>query len=143
MNNSFSLQQTQKISNLQAILISRQYKLNLMADFVRMKYEKFKLKQSQIAKQLGYSTSTLKRYRDDINMLSPYRIQPNNTNKRTKKFLNTKFDNNSHRLHKLKRTQMTSNDLVKHNTKSNKRTKNILKAGFVQENFEINDKYLD
>ena len=114
-----------------------------MADFVRMKYENFKLKQSQIAKQLGYSTSTLQRYRDDINMLSPYRIQPNNINKRTKKFLNTKFDNNSHRLHNLKRTQLTSNDLVKHNLKYNKRTKNILKAGSVQENFEINDKYLD
>ena len=33
MNNSFSLQQIQKTSNLDANLISRQYKLNLMADF--------------------------------------------------------------------------------------------------------------
>ena len=33
MNNTFSLQQIQKTSNLDANLISRQYKLNLMADF--------------------------------------------------------------------------------------------------------------
>ena len=32
-----------------------------MADFMRMKYENPKLKQSEIANQLGYSTSTLQR----------------------------------------------------------------------------------
>ena len=37
---------------------------------------------------------------------------------------------------------MTSKDLVKPNIKSN-RNKNILKAGSVQENIEINDQYLD
>ena len=67
-----------------------------MADFMRMKYENPKLKQSEIAKQLGYSTSTLQRYRNDINMLSPYRIQPNDTKKQAKKVSNTSFDNNSH-----------------------------------------------
>ena len=55
-----------------------------MADFMRMKYEKPKLKQSEIANQLGYSSSTLQRYRNDISMLSPYRIQSDNTSKRTK-----------------------------------------------------------
>ena len=39
MNNSFSLQQKQKTSNLDANLISRQYKLNMMADFMKLKYE--------------------------------------------------------------------------------------------------------
>ena len=66
-------------------------------------------------------------------MLSPYRIQPNNTNKGTKKTLNTNFDNNSHHEPDVKRPQMTSN----------KKNKNILKAGSVQENIEINDHYLD
>ena len=56
-----------------------------MADFMRMNNENPKLKQSQIANQLGYSTSTLQRYRNDKKMLSPYRINPNITNKRTKK----------------------------------------------------------
>ena len=57
-----------------------------MADFMRMKFENPKLKQSEIANRLGYSSSTLHRYRNEINMALPYRIQPNNTNKRTKNF---------------------------------------------------------
>ena len=87
MNNTFSLQQIQKTSNLDVNLISRQYKLNLMADFMRVKYENPKMKQSEIANRLGMSSSTLQRYRNDINMLSPYRITPNNTKKRSKKML--------------------------------------------------------
>ena len=60
MNNSFSLQKVRKTSNLDDNLISRQYKLNnLMADFMRVKYENPKMKQSQIANQIGLSTSTL------------------------------------------------------------------------------------
>ena len=85
MNNSFSLQQIQKTSNLVANLISRHYKLNLMADFMRIKYENPKMKQSQIADQLGLSSSSSQRYRNDINMLSPYRITqvtPENAQKR-------------------------------------------------------------
>ena len=102
MNNNFSLQQIQKTSNLDANLISRQYKLNLMADFMKVKYENPRMKQSEIANQLGMSSSTLQRCRNDINMLSPYRINPNNTKKRTK---NSKIDDNTD----LKRPQMTSN----------------------------------
>ena len=101
MNNSFSLQQIQRTSNLDANLISRQYKLNLMAYFMRVKYENPKMKQSEIANQLGMSSYTLQRYRNDINMLSPYRINPNNVKKRTKK---TKIDD----ISDLKRPQMTS-----------------------------------
>ena len=53
MNNSFSLQQIQKISNLVASLLSRQHKLNLMADFMRLNHENSKMKQSEIANQLS------------------------------------------------------------------------------------------
>ena len=136
MNNSFFLQQIQKTSNLDANLISRQYKLNLMADFMRVKYENPKMKQSQIANQLGLSSSTLQRYRNDINMLSPYRNHPNNTNKRTKKVKNTTFDNDLHRESDVKRHQMTSNESVKNK-------KNKLKGGSLQEDVEINEHYLD
>ena len=148
MNNSFSLQQIQKSSNLDANLISRHYKLNLMADFMRVKYENPKLKQSEIANNLGVSSSTLQRYRNDIKMLSPYRINPNKTNKRTKKVKNTGFDINSHHDAEIKRPQMTSNDLKRHQWTSNEnskntKTKNNLKGGFIQENIEINEHYLD
>ena len=82
----------------------------MMPDFMRIKYENPRLEQSEVANHLGYSTSTLQRYINDIYMLSPYKIQPNNTNKRTRKPLNTNFDNNSHREHDLKRPRLTPND---------------------------------
>ena len=69
MNNSFSLQQIQKTSNLDANLISRQFILYLMADFMGLKYENPKMKQSEIANQLSLSSSTIQGYRNGINML--------------------------------------------------------------------------
>ena len=136
MNNSFSLQQIQKTSNLDANLISRQYKLNLMADFMRVKYENPKMKQSEIANQLGMSSSTVQRYRNDINMLSPYQISPNNVKKRSKK---AKIDD----ISDLKRPQMTSNDVKTTSNETVKNKKNKLKGGSLQENIEINEHYLD
>ena len=53
MNNSLSLQQIQKTSNLDANLISRHYNINLMADFMIVKYENPRMKQSEIANQIG------------------------------------------------------------------------------------------
>ena len=136
MNNNFSLQQIQKTSNLDANLISRQYKLNLMADFMKVKYENPRMRQSEIANQLGMSSSTLQRYRNDINMLSPYRISTNNVKKRTKK---AKIDD----IGDLKRPQMTSNDSKTTLNETVKNKKNKLKGGSVQENIEINEHYLD
>ena len=133
MNNSFSLQQIQKTSNLDANLISRQYKLNLMADFMRVKYENPRMKQTEIANQLGMSSSTVQRYRNDINMLSPYRISPNNVKKRPKK---AKIDD----IGDLKIPQMTSNDLKTTSDEPVKNKKNKLKCG---SNIEINEHYLD
>ena len=52
---------------------------------MQIKDENPKMKQSEIANQLGKSSSTLQRYRNDINMLSPYRINTNTTNKRIKR----------------------------------------------------------
>ena len=79
-----------------------------MAKYTKMKYENPKLKHSEIADYLGYSGSTLQRYRNGLNMFSRYRIQPNNINKRTKKVSNTNLDKKSHREHDLRRPLMTS-----------------------------------
>ena len=54
MNNSFSLLQIFKTGNLDSNLISRQYKLNLLTKFMQIKFENPKMKQSEIADQLGY-----------------------------------------------------------------------------------------
>ena len=136
MNNSFSLQQMQKTSNLDANLISRQYKLNLMADFMRVKYENPRMKQCEITNQLGMSSSTVQRYRNDINMLSPYRNNPNNVKKRTKK---AKIDN----ITDLKRPQMTSNDTKTTSDEPVKTKQNKLKGESLQQNIEFNEHYLD
>ena len=137
MNNIFSLQQIQKTSNLDANLISRQYKLNFMADFMKLKYENPKMKQSEIANQLSLSSSTIQRYRSDINMQSPNRLNPNNVEKRSKKVKINENNDIKSGSDDLKRPQMTSNDKK---TKS----KNVLQAGSVkEENIEINEHYLD
>ena len=109
-----------------------------MNDFMNIKYLNPKLKQSEIASQLDMSPSTIQRHRNDINMLSPYRINPNNVKKRPKK---AKIDDNG----ELKRPQMTANDLKTISNDNNRRTKtkNNLKAGCIQENTEINEHYLD
>ena len=76
-------------------------------------------------------------------MFSSYRIQSNNTNKRTKKAKNTNFDSNSHHEPDVERPQMTSNDFKTTSNEPVKNKKNKLKVGFVQENIEINEHYLD
>ena len=101
------------------------------------------MKQSEIANHIGKSASILQRYRNEINMLSPYRVQPNNTIKRTKKVKNTDFKNVSLHEPDVKRRQLTSNDLKVTQTKSIKKIKNFLKTGSVQETFEINEHYLE
>ena len=68
--------------NLVSNFITLQYKLDLMARFMETKLINSKLKQSEIAKELGCSSSALKGYRQDIKMLSPYRIPPNSRKKR-------------------------------------------------------------
>ena len=118
-------------------LITKHYKIKLMNDFMNIKYLNSKLKQSEIASQLNMSPSTIQRHRNDISMLSPYKINLNNVKKRPKK---AKIDDNGD----LKRSQMTSNDLKTiSNDKNITKTKNNLKGGSVQDNIEINEHYLD
>ena len=52
---------------------------------MNVKYQNPKMKQCEIASQLKVSTSSIQRQRNDINMNSPYRNNPNNVKKRPKK----------------------------------------------------------
>ena len=85
MKKTPSLNEINKTANMDPNLLTRHYKLKLMNDFMHIKYQHPRMKQSEIADHLNMSSSTLQRYRNDINMLSPYRINPNNTKKRSKK----------------------------------------------------------
>ena len=117
-------------------MLTKYYKLKLMNDFMNIKYQNPKMTQSEISSQLNMSSSTIKRYRNDINMLSPYRISRNNIKKRSKK---AKIDNND----EPKRPQMTSNDVKTTSNETVKNKKNNMKGGAIQENIEINEHYLD
>ena len=114
-------------------LLTRHYKLKLMNDFMHIIYQNPKMKQSEIANHLNMSSSNLQRYRNDINMLSPYRINSNNVKKRSKK---AKIND----IGDLKRPQITSNDLKTSANEPVKNKKNKLKGG---SNIEINEHYLD
>ena len=136
MNNTPSLNEINKNSTMDPNMLTKYYKLKLMNDFMNIKYQNPKMTQSEISSQLNMSSSTIKRYRNDINMLSPYRINRNNTKKRSKK---AKIDDNS----ELKRPQLISNDLKTTSNDKKTKSKNVLKGGSIQENIEINEHYLD
>ena len=64
--NTPSLNEINKTANLDPNLITKHYKLKLMNDFMKIKYQNPKLKQSEKASQLNMSTSTIetkKRYK--------------------------------------------------------------------------------
>ena len=82
--NTPSLNEINKIANMDPNLLTRHYKLKLMNDFMNVKYQNPKTTQSEISNQLGMSSSTLQRYRIDINMISPYRNNPKNVKKQQK-----------------------------------------------------------
>ena len=67
-----------------------------MAKFMQINFENPKMTQSETANQCGYSSSTLKRYRNDIILFSLYRIQSKINDKRSKNVWNTNIDDNSH-----------------------------------------------
>ena len=88
MNNIFSLQQLSQTGDLDSNLILRQYNFNLTVRFIQTKALNPRLTQKEIAKELGYSTSSLQRYRHDLSMLSLHRIPPNK-HKRKQRITNT------------------------------------------------------
>ena len=107
MNNTPSLNEINKNSAMDPNMLTKYYKLKLMNEFMNIKYQNPKMTQSEISSQLNMSSSTIKRYRNDINMLSPYRINPNNAKKRQKKVKN---DDNGELKRPSNDLKTTSND---------------------------------
>ena len=115
--NNFTIDKAAKTENLNSNSILRLYKQNMMLKFMERKSNEPKLTQKQICNQLGYSDSTIKRYRDDISMDSPNK-RNNYKKKTTKRKTNTNIT-------------PTQEPPKNENSKSpNKKTKNnILKGG--------------
>ena len=82
INEQYSFfKRNKKNSAMDPNMLTKYYKLKLMNDFMNIKYQNPKMTQSEISSQLNMSSSTIKRYRNDINMFSPYRINSNNVKK--------------------------------------------------------------
>ena len=87
MNKRFSYDNITKSHSINPNDLIRVYKLDRCCDFMEEKYNNPSLTQKQICKKLGFSDSTIKRFRDDIQMDSPYRR--NNLKKKTNNKSNT------------------------------------------------------
>ena len=72
MNNKFTIDQLSKSESIDPNSINRLYKINKMLDFMEIRSNNPRMTQKQICNQIGTSDSTIKRYRNDINMDSPY-----------------------------------------------------------------------
>ena len=83
MNKRFSYDNMLKSRSIEPSDIIRTFKLDRCCDFMEEKYNNPKLTQKEICNQLGFTDRTIRRYRDDIKMDSPYRI--NNHKKKTPK----------------------------------------------------------
>ena len=145
MNNTFSLQQKSQTGTLDSNLIPRQYKRDLMVSFMEIKSFNPILRQDQIAKHLGWSNSTLQRYRHHLIMHSPYRNLLN-SNKRERKISNCEQNLERPQLtsNDLKKPQFTSKESTNENVKSlQSKNKNCSKAGSIHKNKEINGVHLD
>ena len=117
----------------------RQHKLDKKAKFQEIKSNNPKLKQSEIAKLLELSSSTLQRYRRETKMLSPYKIPPSSktNHTRTQKTPDTNLDDFKVTSNDLK---MTSSDLKATSNEPVKIKRNKLKGCA---NNESNEIYLD
>ena len=70
--NDFTIDMASKSETLNSNSIIRLYKQNMFLKIIETKTNEPKLTQKGISKQLGFSDSTIKRYRNDIQIESPY-----------------------------------------------------------------------
>ena len=89
MNKRFSYDNMLISRSIEPSDIFRTFKLDRCCDFMDEKYNNPRLTQIQICNQRGFTNRTIRRYRDDIKMDSPYRIN-NNKKKKPKQSPDTK-----------------------------------------------------
>ena len=132
MNNKFTIDQLSKSETIDPNSINRLYKINKMLDFMEIRSINPRLTQKQICNQLGFSDSTIKRYRDDINMVSPY----NRNNYKKKKPKTEKISKNENT--KLVIDESSKNQIIEKRIKN--RLKNDLKGGNIANSHTLSSK---
>ena len=138
--NNFTIDMAEKSENLNSNSILRLYKQNMMLKFMEIKSNEPKLTQKQICKQLGKSESTFKRYRDDIDMDSPYKR--NNYKKKTTNISPTQDPPKNENL-KSNSNKKTKNNILKGGDPNIEQSFQIDKADSILENKqEDNKKYI-
>ena len=126
MNNRFTIDQLSKSETIDPNSINRLYKINKMLDFMEIRSNNPRMTQKQICYQLGTSDSTIKRYRNDNNMDSPYN-RNNHKRKKTKKSPDiTVIDETS------------KNKIIEKRIKN--KLKNVIKGGNVSNSHTISNK---
>ena len=131
MNKRFSYDNMIKSKSIEPNDLIRTYKLDRCCDFMELKYNNPRMTQKEICKQLGFSDSTIKRYRDDIKMDSPYRSSNNKKKKPKQTPININNDNTK-----------SDSEQDNRNKRIEKRIKNKLKGGNISDTHSLSGKEL-
>ena len=131
MNKRFSYDNMIKSRSIEPTDIIRTFKLDRCCDFMEAKYDNPKLTQKQICNQLGVTDRTIRRYRDDIKMDSPYRSSNNKKKKPKQTPININNDD----------TKSVSEE-DNRNKRIEKRIKNKLKGGDISDTHSLSGKKL-
>ena len=131
MNNKFTIDQFSKSETIDPNSTNRLNKINTMLDFMEIRSNNRRMTQKEICKQLGFSDSTIKRYRNDINMDSPY----NRNNYKKKKTPDITTENN-----KTVIDETSKNKIIEKRIKN--RLKNDFKRGNISDIHTISGKEL-
>ena len=109
-----------------------------MLDFMEIRSKNRRMTQKQICKELKITDSTIKRYRNDIDMDSPYN-RNNNKKTKPKQLPDTKKENISKNENtKSIIDESTKNKIIEKRIKN--RLKNDIKGGNISDNHKISSK---
>ena len=125
MNNRFTIDQLSKSESIDPKSINRLYKINRMLDFMEIRSNNPRMTQKQICNQLGFSDSTIRRFRNDANMDSPYN-RNNYKQKKPKKSPDNTTENN-----KTVIDESSKNKIIEKRLKN--RLKNEIKGGDISD----------
>ena len=134
MNNRFTIDQLSKSETIDPNSINRLYKINKMLNFMEIRSNNPKMTQKRICNQLGTSDSTIKRYRNDNNMDSPYN-RNNYKKKKIKKTPDITTENNKAAI-----DESSKNKIIEKRIKN--KLKNDIKGGNISDIHTITGKEL-